>query len=229
MSLIIVGGEELGLAAQVLTDGGWAVYSALPTGQLDPAANVAVVRYPPVAGLLKDADARGLRYQLIHLGGDDGEEEGSYARAHARTDTSGLREIAEKLRTREHLLVKVVAFGFKNGIPADAQWVFDVRFLDNPYWDPELKPLDGSHEKVRRFVLAQPVAVEFLDSVDRLLKLALPRLRERGASEVVIAVGCTGGRHRSLVVADEIAARLVDDRIDVRRLDRELQDRGAEE
>ena len=106
------------------------------------------------------------------------------------------------------MLVKVVAFGFKHGIPAGATWVFDVRFLNNPYWVPELKPLTGLDPPVRAYVLDQPAAGAFLDNVERLLGLVVPQFRAQGVNEITIALGCTGGHHRSVVTGAELARSL---------------------
>jgi UPF0042 nucleotide-binding protein len=101
-----------------------------------------------------------------------------------------------------------MAFGYKKGIPDGAAWVVDVRLLENPYWVDELRPLDGRDAAVREFVLNQAAARDLLDNLERTLRNALPHYRERGRSQLVVAIGCTGGRHRSVVVAKELAGRL---------------------
>ncbi len=158
--------------------------------------------------VLKDADARGIKYVLVHVGSDDGKAGGSHDRAHHRVDVAQLRELAQQLKSRERMLITCLAFGYKRGIPEGAAWVVDVRLLDNPYWVDELRPLDGRHPRVREFVLAQPAATELLDNLERTLKDALPHYRERGRSQLIVAFGCTGGRHRSVAMAKEMAARL---------------------
>jgi hypothetical protein len=160
------------------------------------------------AVVLKDADARGIKYVLVHVGSDDGKAGGSHDRAHHRVDVAQLRELAQQLKSRERMLITCLAFGYKRGIPEGAAWVVDVRLLDNPYWVDELRPLDGRHPQVREFVLAQPAATDLLDNLERTLKDALPHYRERGRSQLVVAFGCTGGRHRSVAMAKEMAARL---------------------
>ena len=167
-----------------------------------------MVRFGPLADLLREADRRGLDYQLVHVGTDDGEEEGSHARAHHRVSEADLPGLARRLRSRARQLVEIVAFGFKHGLPADAAFVFDARFLDNPYWVPELRPLTGHDAAVQDFVLAQAGAGPFIDMVAALLDRLLPALRERGRHQVTVAIGCTGGRHRSVVLAKELARRL---------------------
>jgi UPF0042 nucleotide-binding protein len=102
----------------------------------------------------------------------------------------------------------VVSFGFKYGIPVDADMVFDMRFLPNPHWDPQLRPLTGLDPAVSDFVLGQQAATEFLDRVDALLDTVYTGfLRERKAY-LSLAVGCTGGKHRSVAMADELGKRL---------------------
>lgn len=160
------------------------------------------------AASLREADERGLRYVLVHHGPDDGEPEGTYARAHHRVDGAQLRELARRLRTRERMLVTCLAFGFKNGTPEGCAWVVDSRCLDNPYWVPELRPLNGRHPRVRDYVLRQPAASRLLDGLEGLLVPLLPEYRRLGRMELTLAFGCTGGRHRSVVLAEEMAGRL---------------------
>jgi RNase adapter protein RapZ len=158
--------------------------------------------------VLKDADSRGIRYVLVHLGANDGRSGGSYERAHHRVDTAQLRELAQQLRSREKMLITCLAFGYKKGIPDGASWVVDARLLDNPYWVQDLRPLDGRDPRVRDFVVNQPAAQELLENLERTLRAAIPHYRERGRSQLIVAFGCTGGRHRSVAMAREMAARL---------------------
>ena len=116
-----------------------------------------------------------------------------------------------------------VAFGYKNGIPDGASWVIDVRLLENPYWVEELRPLDGRDPRVRDYVVGQPAAKELLSNLEQTLTAAIPHYRERGRSQLVIAFGCTGGRHRSVAMARELADRLKElDGIDVEFSARDL-------
>lgn len=108
----------------------------------------------------------------------------------------------------ERLDVTVESFGFKFGIPIDADIVLDARFIPNPHWDESLRPLTGLDEPVRRFVLEQPSTVRFLSDVVGLLSGILPEFAHEGKSYLTVAIGCTGGRHRSVAVAEEVAARL---------------------
>jgi RNase adapter protein RapZ len=104
--------------------------------------------------------------------------------------------------------VLVMSFGFKHGVPIDVDNVLDVRFLPNPYWVDEMRPLTGLDEPVRRYVLGQPEAKEFLERAEYLLKFLVPAYVKEGKSYLTIAIGCTGGRHRSVVLVEEIADRL---------------------
>jgi UPF0042 nucleotide-binding protein len=101
-----------------------------------------------------------------------------------------------------------MSFGFKAGIPAQAQWVFDVRFLDNPYWIPELKALTGLEAAVEEYVLGQAPAVTFMATIESLLVQVIPEFKAHGKVEATIALGCTGGRHRSVALAASLGSRL---------------------
>ena len=104
--------------------------------------------------------------------------------------------------------IDIITFGFKYGIPLEADLVFDVRFLTNPYWEPDLKPLSGLQEPVREFVMKQPTARRFLELIAELLELTVPAYREEGRARLTVALGCTGGYHRSIALAEELATRL---------------------
>jgi len=128
-------------------------------------------------------------------------------------DTSGLTpqqlrdEILRRLQLGDGAVmqVKVVSFGFKYGVPVDADLVFDVRFLQNPNYEPELRHLNGQDERVKEFVLKHAETQEFLSRLKSLLEFTLPLYRREGKSYLTIAVGCTGGRHRSVTLAEKIA------------------------
>lgn len=107
-----------------------------------------------------------------------------------------------------HMLTRIMSFGFKYGIPNDADIVLDVRFLENPYFVPELKHLPGTDSRVRNFVLGLPEAREFLERTSQLLEFMLPRYEREGKSYLTVAIGCTGGRHRSVVLAEALASEL---------------------
>ncbi len=106
------------------------------------------------------------------------------------------------------LQISVVSFGFKNGVPMDVDMVFDVRFLPNPHWNEDLRPLSGLESAVRAFVLDQPLAGEFLERVTSLVDVILPALLHEGRSYLTIGVGCTGGRHRSVAISEELGRML---------------------
>jgi RNase adapter protein RapZ len=106
------------------------------------------------------------------------------------------------------LKVRLLSFGFKFGPPVDADVVLDVRFLDNPYFVPQLSKLPGTNPLVRDYVLASDGASEFLDVSGKLLEFCLPRFEREGKSYLTIGVGCTGGRHRSVVLSQQLAERL---------------------
>ena len=110
--------------------------------------------------------------------------------------------------TNDQLRVTLVSFGFKNGIPVDADLVVDVRFLPNPHWIPELRPYTGRDPGVRDYVLGQEDAAEFLDRYLDVLRLLIPGYRREGKRYLTLAVGCTGGKHRSVAIAEEFARRL---------------------
>jgi UPF0042 nucleotide-binding protein len=106
------------------------------------------------------------------------------------------------------LTTRVVSFGFKYGLPQDADLVFDLRFLPNPYFVPELSPLSGLTEPVREYVLGMPEARELLHDLEQLLQKLLPRYAAEGKAYLTVAIGCTGGRHRSVAVAEALATKL---------------------
>ena len=110
--------------------------------------------------------------------------------------------------TAAGLRLSIVSFGFKYGLPVDADQVADCRFLPNPHWIPELAPMTGQDEPVREYILSQPGAKEFLRHYAELLHVVLPGYEREGKRFVTLAVGCTGGKHRSVAIADELAARV---------------------
>ncbi|MCR4642462.1 MAG: RNase adapter RapZ [Lachnospiraceae bacterium] len=108
----------------------------------------------------------------------------------------------------ENLIIRIVSFGFKYGIPMDADLVFDVRFLPNPYYIDELKHMSGNDEPVHSYVMGFPEAAEFLERLTDLLHFLIPNYVKEGKHQLVIAIGCTGGRHRSVTLAGELYDRL---------------------
>lgn len=109
--------------------------------------------------------------------------------------------------TTPTLQIAVESFGYKNGLPLDADVVMDVRFLPNPHWDEQLRPLTGHDPRVRDFVLERSITSTFLDRFEEMLVGVLPAYQAEGRSYLTIAIGCTGGRHRSVAVAEELARR----------------------
>ena len=110
--------------------------------------------------------------------------------------------------TESRLQVAVESFGFKHGLPLDADIVLDVRFLPNPHWDDALRPLTGHDPKVRDYVLETSAGSDFVDRIEGLLSSLLPQYESEGRSYLTVAIGCTGGRHRSVAVAEELAGLL---------------------
>lgn len=132
-------------------------------------------------------------------------------------DTSGLQLAAFKTQMTslfavddlpDTLQVSVVSFGFKHGLPLDVDTVLDVRFIPNPHYDEGLRPLTGRDEAVRRYVLDQPPTLDFLARIEGLFASLIPAYRKEGKSYLTIAIGCTGGRHRSVAIAEALGERL---------------------
>lgn len=137
-------------------------------------------------------------------------------------DTSGLNvhQLSAKISSmfesggaRAQIRLAVMSFGFKYGVPLDADFVYDMRFLPNPYWVPELRQLTGRDDAVADFVLSQPGAQEFLDGVIGLMAPVVDGYVHEGRRYVTLAVGCTGGKHRSVAVAEQLATRLESARV----------------
>jgi UPF0042 nucleotide-binding protein len=145
-------------------------------------------------------------------------------------DTSDLNvhqltdRITEAFGTEETIRLKVttISFGFKYGIPVDADFVADMRFLPNPHWVPELRPLTGRDEPVAHYVKSQPGAAEFLDGYLPVLQQVADGYLNEGKRFMTVAIGCTGGKHRSVAMSEEIAARLTLLGYDVRATHRDL-------
>ncbi len=136
-------------------------------------------------------------------------------RADLVLDTGELN--VNQLRTRvtemlgggdQEMKTSVVSFGYKHGVPLDADIVLDCRFLPNPHWREDLRPLSGLDAPVVEYVLSQPATIMLLDRLDSLWDLLLPGYKAEGKAYLTIALGCTGGRHRSVVLAEEVARRL---------------------
>jgi RNase adapter protein RapZ len=117
-----------------------------------------------------------------------------------------IRELFADAPLESGLRVSLQSFGFKYGAPRDADMILDVRFLPNPYWEPELKDLPGTDAAVRAYVAGQPLYREYMTRLEALLDLIVPGFVDEGKAYLTIAIGCTGGRHRSVVAAEELAA-----------------------
>lgn len=132
-------------------------------------------------------------------------------------DTSdlSLRELREKLFTHltdvrdvDAIAVQLISFGYKYGVPLESDLVFDVRFMQNPYYVDELRHQSGLTDPVREYVLGQSIATRFLNSVEEFLEFAIPAYVSEGKTRLTIGIGCTGGYHRSIVIAEELATWL---------------------
>ena len=139
------------------------------------------------------------------------------ARAHHIIDTSHLStgQLKDEIRRLfsadqggDDLPVTIISFGFKHGIPLDVDLAFDVRFLPNPYYIESLRHKTGYEEEVKNYVLKWPVTKEFLTRITDLLLFLLPHYRKEGKTHLLVGIGCTGGRHRSVVIAQELARML---------------------
>jgi len=110
----------------------------------------------------------------------------------------------------DRLRIALISFGFKNGVPIDADMVFDVRFLPNPHWIPELRPKSGLSKDVAQYVLKHEAAQRFQEAMVNLLETVAPGYLAEGKRQVTVAIGCTGGKHRSVAIAAELAARFAE-------------------
>jgi UPF0042 nucleotide-binding protein len=145
------------------------------------------------------------------------------------TSTLSVRELRESIERAfggdavAQTSVTVESFGFKYGLPMDADTVMDVRFLPNPHWIDDLRPHTGQHPAVRDYVLGQPGAAEFLETYHRLLSLIIDGYSREGKRYMTVAIGCTGGKHRSVAIAEALARLLgSDEQLTVRVLHRDL-------
>ena len=119
-----------------------------------------------------------------------------------------ITERFQKQETDKNILVSCVSFGFKHGVPEDADLVFDVRFLPNPHFVPEFRPLTGRHPRVAKYIRSFPQTKEFVQRISELLVYLLPHYIHEGKSYLTISFGCTGGQHRSVMIAEEVSKRL---------------------
>jgi RNase adapter protein RapZ len=119
-----------------------------------------------------------------------------------------ITERFHKQETDKNILVSCVSFGFKHGVPEDADLVFDVRFLPNPHFVPEFRPLTGRHPRVAKYIRSFPQTKEFVQRISELLVYLLPHYIREGKSYLTISFGCTGGQHRSVMIAEEVSKHL---------------------
>ena len=152
------------------------------------------------------------------------------SRADLYIDTTELNvyQLAEQLRERilgqktGRLVILFESFGFKYGIPKDADFVFDARFLPNPHWEPDLKPLTGLDQPVKDYLASEPVVAEYIWQINSFISTWLPHLERNNRSYLTIAIGCTGGQHRSVYIVESLAESYRNLRDDVQKRHREL-------
>jgi UPF0042 nucleotide-binding protein len=116
--------------------------------------------------------------------------------------------LSRDARTKADMIVNLVSFGYKHGVPVDADLVFDVRCLANPYFVDGLRDLTGRDQAVVRYMRGDSASVEFIDKLASFLKFALPQYVREGKSYLTVAIGCTGGRHRSVMIAEALKKSL---------------------
>ena len=114
------------------------------------------------------------------------------------------KRFGDEIIPEKQMAITVLSFGFKYGIPVDSDLVFDVRFIPNPFYIPELKPFSGLDKPVNDYVLEQEETIEFLEKLNGMLDFLIPNYKKEGKRQLIVAIGCTGGRHRSVAIANEI-------------------------
>lgn len=128
-----------------------------------------------------------------------------------RMNTHRLRAAIKNIIEKENsskIQISIVSFGFKNGILLDGDFIFDMRFLDNPYYVEELKDFTGLDKEIKDFVFNDKATEEYINKIEDIIKYVVPRYIKEGKLQLIIGIGCTGGRHRSVVVTEELAKRL---------------------
>lgn len=120
-----------------------------------------------------------------------------------------IRKIYIKEEDFNNLMITVVTFGFKYGIPMDSDLVFDVRFMPNPYYIPEIRPYTGNDQIVQDFVMEKPVSVEFLEKLKDMIEFLIPHYVKEGKHQLIISIGCTGGKHRSVTIGNKLFENLI--------------------
>lgn len=187
------------------------LYDASPSG----ADVAAVVSAASGRSQLRALDQQGIRYWLVTVGSPWGPDFPPPSRQpHRRLlsldsgQAAYLLQLLDDWRDRDLVRVDCFTFGFRDGLPAEADWVVDTRFLDSPYWIPEMRDLPGSDPRVRAHLMAQAGARQLVDNFLPMLLELLPLYQAQRRSVLRLAVGCTGGKHRSVAIASEIVDRI---------------------
>lgn len=181
---------------------------------LDAIDNVLVKRYKETRRIHPLANG-----ERIEKGLEREREKVAFLRKRANyiIDTSNLltRELKTELERifirdegYENMMITILSFGFKYGIPSDSDMVLDVRFLPNPYYDVELRPKTGNDKEIQDFVMKYPEATQFIDKLEDMIRFLIPQYISEGKNQLVISIGCTGGKHRSVTLANELFHRL---------------------
>ncbi len=139
----------------------------------------------------------------------------------AKDFPSLIRKVLPEFESKE-LTLLLCSFGYKRGVPVDADFVLDMRFIPNPFYIPELRDLSGLDEPVQKFVFSQPYALEFMDAIEAQLRVLLPCYKQQEKSILRVCFGCTGGRHRSVAAAENMAKRFRDTGLNIRIYHRDL-------
>lgn len=155
-------------------------------------------------------------------------------RADIIIDTSkyAIRDLREKINEyygdvkspEKQLSITILSFGFKYGIPVDSDLVFDIRFIPNPFYIPELKKYSGSDEPVKKYVLDQKETQGFIEKLEDMLRFLIPNYIKEGKRQLIVSIGCTGGRHRSVAIANAIHEQLLNDSFDSRIEHRDISE-----
>ncbi|BAN02480.1 RNase adapter RapZ [Ilumatobacter coccineus] len=181
---------------------------------LDAATPEVVRRYDATRRRHPLADVAGGLIEAIELEREQLEPVRQAADLVIDTSDLNIHQLKERIvgafdsESGSRLQIAVESFGFKHGLPLDADMVMDVRFLPNPHWQEELRPLTGHDPKVRDHVIETAAGSEFVDRLDDMLGWLVPHYEAEGRSYLTLAIGCTGGRHRSVAIAEEMASRL---------------------
>ena len=181
------------------------------------------VEIASVPTLVDELKRSGIECEVLFLIANDEELLRRFAetrRAHPLSrQGEGLRDLVYRRldrRSQDQLSLLFESFGFKHGIPGDADFVFDARSLPNPYWESALRPLTGRDPAVVRFLEEQPMVRAYIDDVTTFMKARIPEYRASARRYLTIAVGCTGGQHRSVYIAEQLAARFASEQAEVR-------------